>query len=339
VERHKIILDVDLSNGMPVQDIDDGIALALALASPEFDLLGVTTCGGNCRTHESTYNSLLWLEMAGRTDIPVAEGREHPFVQDVNASFTYLETRREKYRHYWDSVPALPEPTTRKSDLKAHELIIETVKAHPGEVTIIKEGSLTNLALALLVAPEIASQVKAVVHMGGTFSQPRTVAPSEEGETPRFLWRYVLRMNTEFDPDATEIVVRSGITFTFVTGEVTSRVFLREEHLDQIEAAGTPYHQFIANTSRPWIKFHEAERHTPGAPMYDPLTLAVVMDPSYCTFVDMFCDFEKFHSRDYPYLYVDSNGPQASVAVDVDEARFEQFMVDRLAAPVLAPAG
>ena len=66
MEKHKIILDVDTANGMPMRDIDDGLAIALALASPEFEMLGITTCGGNCRTDESTYNSLVWLEMAGK---------------------------------------------------------------------------------------------------------------------------------------------------------------------------------------------------------------------------------------------------------------------------------
>jgi purine nucleosidase len=335
MKKHKIILDVDLSNGIPVQDIDDGIALALALTSREIDLLGCTTCGGNCRTHEATKNTLRWLELAGREDIPVSEGREEPFIQDVRASFQYLEARRLLYSHYWNNMPTLPEPSHSASPLKAHEFIIKMVERNPGEVIIVTEGSLTNLALALLVEPEIAPLIKEVVHMGGSFSQQNFNDSSSTTDTPRSMWRYVLRMNTEFDPEATEIVIRSGIPFTFVTGEVSSRVFLREEHIERIEALETSYHKFLAYTSRPWIRFHIEERHTPGAPMYDPLTLAVVIDPSFCKFVDMHCDLVRFRRWNYPYLYVSSDKPQVRVAVDVDENRFEEFLINRLTSPVL----
>ena len=86
MEATKIILDVDTATGIPCRDVDDGLAIALALASPEIDLIGITTCAGNCRAHESTENSLRILELAGRQDIPVAEGRELPFLQDVTAN-------------------------------------------------------------------------------------------------------------------------------------------------------------------------------------------------------------------------------------------------------------
>ena len=261
MDRHKIILDVDLSNGMPVQDIDDGLALAVALSTPEFELLGATTCGGNCRTHESTHNTLRWLEMAGRDDIPVAEGREDPLLQDVSSSFQWLEDTSGALQAFLEGYASTDRAFHQEIRIKGHEFIIEMVKKYPGEVTIIKEGSLTNLALALLVDPSIAPLVKSVVHMGGSFSKrEEDESPVGFTDTPNMLWRYVVRMNTNFDPEATEIVVRSGIPFVFVTGEVTSRVQLRHEHADQIEAAGTPYHEFMAATSRPWIEFHREVR-------------------------------------------------------------------------------
>ena len=97
MQRTKVILDIDNAIGMPVRDVDDGIALALALASPEIELVGVTTCAGNCHTHESTENTLRLLELAGRNDIPVAEGRELPFIQDGTANFELLEGFSKRY--------------------------------------------------------------------------------------------------------------------------------------------------------------------------------------------------------------------------------------------------
>ena len=339
MQTHKVIMDVDNALGM-FGDVDDGLAIALALASPEIELLGCTTCGGNCRAPESTVNTLRLLEIAGRGDIPVAEGRHRPLIQDVSASFELIEQRRaELMPIYWTNVPPLPQPTLRPSALKAHEFIIETVKKHPGEVTIVKEGALTNLALALLVEPEIAPLVKAVVHMGGSVGYPCWAAdPGSPGYTA---WRYVLRMNTEFDPDATEIVVRSGIPFTFVTDTVTLRVILSQADLDRIEAVGTPYHQFLATVVSPWLDYnaHDPERYDhfaagdqkrDGIYMHDELTLAVVIDPTLCNFVDMHCDLERFRNWEYPYLYPGPDAPQVRVAVDVDAPRFERFFVDRL---------
>ena len=343
MHKHKVIMDVDNALGM-LGDVDDGLAIALALASPEIELLGCTTCGGNCRAHESTVNTLRVLEMAGRGDVPVAEGRHQPLIQDVRASFELIEQgRAELERIYWTDMPPVPEPTLHPSPLKAHEFIIETVKRHPGEVTIVKAGALTNLALALLVEPEIAPLVKSVVHMGGSVGYPCWAA--EPGSPGYTAWRYVLRMNTEFDPDATEIVVRSGIPFTFVTDTVTLRVILGLADLERIEAVGTPYHQFLAAAVRPWMQYmaHDPERYhhfaagdrkRDGAYMHDQLTLAVVIDPTFCKFVDMHCDLERFRSWEYPYLYPGPDTPQVRVAVDVDVERFERFYVDRVAAPL-----
>jgi len=315
MEKHKIILDVDLANGMPVRDIDDGLALAMALAMPEFELLGCTTCGGNCRTHESTINTLRFLEMAGRSDIPVAEGREDPFLQDVSASFKYLEERSEKYKGFWKDVPPLPEPTISPSPLKAHEFIIEMVKKYPGEVTIVKEGSLTNLALALSVEPEIAPLVKEVVHMGGHIGTVDWDAEeTQPTDTPRRMWRDTLRMNTEFDPEATVIVIRSGIPFRFVTG-ISRHVLLTMEDVDRIEAVGTDYHTFLAQTSRPWVDFNIKMRHLGGAPMWDPFTLAVVVDPDLCYFVDMRFHPERFRAWEEPYITISPDTPQVGVSM------------------------
>ena len=333
MKTHKIILDVDTANGMPVRDIDDGLAIAMALASPEIELLGCMTCGGNCRTHESTINTLRILEVAGRGDIPVAEGRENPFLQDVSASFDYLETRSVKYGDYWKDMPLLPEPTLSPSPLKAHEFIIEMVKKYPGEVIIVKEGSLTNLALALSVEPEIAPLVKEVVHMGGhvgSVDWERAGTP----DTPGHLWRDTIRMNTEFDPEATVIVIRSSIPFRFVTG-ISRDVLLTPEDVDRIEAVGSPYHEFLAQTSHPWVEFNVAVRNLPGAPMWDPLTLAVVIDPSFCYFVDMRFDAERFRVWEYPYLYISPDTPQVRVSMGpVRAERAHKMLLERLTAPL-----
>lgn len=335
MDRHKVILDIDNAFTIPAQDTDDAMALALALTSPEIELLGCTSCAGNCRTWQSTENTLRMLEIAGRGDIPVAAGREQPFLENVEPSLRYLEEKTASpERVYWDEVPPPIKPRLSPSPLKAHEFIIETVKKYPGEVTIVKEGSLTNLALALLVEPEIASLVKEVVHMGGS------IGVSNWGEVgtpdiPGYAWQHILRFNTEFDPEATEIVIRSGIPFTFVTGNVTGRVFQYLEDMERIKAAGTPFHQHIYDYGKPWVEWSIKERRLVGAHMHDPLSLAVVIDRSFCKIVDMHCNLKRFHAVEYPYLTLGEEEPQVKVAVDVDKVRFERWLAERLASPLV----
>ena len=298
MNKVKVILDVDTATGIPCRDVDDGIAIALALASPEIDLIGITTCAGNCRAHESTENSLRILELAGRTDIPVAEGRELPILQDVTANFDFLDGWTRDYAFLWKDMPPLPQVKTQKSSLPAHEFIIKAVRENPGEVVKVKEGSHTNLALALLVDPDI--------------------------------WQYIIKMNTTYDPEATSIVVRSGIPFTFVSSQVCLTSLLRMEHVDAIQAVGTPYHSFLANTARPWVRWQLDYRDREGAVMWDPLTLAMCIDRTLFNCVSMRCDTDRFLSGEHPYLYPSADTPQVEVTMTADGERYESLMLERL---------
>ncbi len=335
MEKHKIILDIDNATGIPARDVDDGLAIALALASPELDLLGITTCAGNCRTTESTDNTLRMLELVDRTDIPVAAGRDDPLIQNVSASLEYLQGWTRNYGYLWEGSPVLPPARTKPIKQPAHEFIIEMVKKHPGQVTIVKEGSLTNLALALLVEPEIAPLVKGVVHMGGDFGTPWYATPGAAAvDDDPAIWRHIVRMNTVYDPEATTIVVQSGIPFTFVTSKICARVLLRPEDVNAIAAVGTPYHDYIAGVSRPWVRWQTDFRGRKGACMWDPLTLALVYEPDFCVLAPMRCDLDKFRAWEFPWLFPDHNGPQVRVTVDVMDEKFERHLVKRLTARI-----
>ena len=339
MQRPKVILDIDNAQTIG-NDTDDAMALALALTSPEIELLGVTTCAGNCRTWQSTENTLRMLELAERPDIPVAAGREEPLLLHVGPHYEYKEFKDAwRLGIWWKNMPPQIKPSLKPSPLKAHEFIIEMVKKYPGEVTIVKEGSLTNLALALLVEPEIAPLVKEVVHMGGGGYRPESLPPRKRGwgtaDCPAYVWKLVLRFNTGFDPEASAIVFKSGIPITFIGGLVTGRVFQYREDLERVRAVGTPFHQHIYDGGLPWLEWSIEERKLVGAQMHDPLTLAVVMDPSFCTYHSVHMDTAKFLAGESRWLYVSDEEPQARVAVDVDKERFETFLADRFASPVL----
>ncbi len=337
MQKHKVILDIDNAFTIPAQDTDDAMALALALTSPEIELIGCTTCAGNCRTRQSTVNTLRMLEIADKASIPVAAGRDYPLLQSVEASFEYLEAKTASRESiYWEKAGAPMEPTISPSPLKAHDFIIQMVSQHPGQVTIVTEGSMTNVAMALLVEPGISKQVKEIVHMGGSFAKMDNNEWAETGtpDIPGYVWKNILKFNTEFDPEATEIVIRSGIPVTFVPGEVTSRVFQRLEDIERLKNIDSAFHKHVYDYGKPWVEWSVKERKIPGAHMHDPLTLAVVIDRTFCKFVKMHCDLQRFREYDYPFLVMSDGEPLCNVAVDVEAKRFESWLSDRLASPL-----
>lgn len=329
----RIILDIDNATGMPARDVDDGLALTMALASGDFELLGVTTCSGNCYARESTDITIRMLELAGRTDILVGEGRDMPMLQDVGAHFQRQAHASAAAADRWLGAVSLPPARGAVTPVPAHQLIIDLVRRYPGEVVIVKEGSLTNLAVALLVDPDIAPLVKGVVHMGGS------IEPWWESYLGRIdpeMWRHVIKLNTVYDPDATAIVMKSGIPMTYVTINVCSRVRLRPADVDRIGGAGGAYHAFLADASRRWVDYVDYRDDSEGAAMWDLLTLALVAHPEFCECVTMRQDPDRFRAERYPWLYSSSEGPYANVTVDVDVAAFEAYLMRSLTSPIPA---
>lgn len=333
----KVILDMDNALTIPAQDTDDALALALALVSPELDVLGCTTCAGNCRTPQSTHNTLRLLEAGDVRSVPVAEGHPTALVRDREPHFRYLVSKTDgPERRYWGDLPE-PSPLRLMTDaLPASTFIVQTVRRHPGEVIFVALGALTNLALALLEDPDMASLLKSVVHMGGSFDP--TDGPPFVWQTPDIpddIWRTTLRFNTVFDPEASAVVFRAGIPVILVPANVTARVFQRPDHLEQLQAGGTHWHRYLATYARPWVEWSIHERQLPGAHMHDPLTVAVIIDATFCQMASMDLSVPALLTGKGPWLSLDSGGLPVKAASQVDAARFEAWLADRLSAPIL----
>jgi purine nucleosidase len=333
----KVILDIDNALTIPAQDTDDALALALALVSPELEVLGCTTSAGNCRTATSTLNTLRLLEAGGVRGLPVAEGHPEALARDREAHFRYLEAKtRGPESRYWQDLPSPPETTLTPDPRPAAGFVAECVALYPGEVVFVALGALTNLALALLEAPETAAQLKGLVHMGGSFDPPG--GPPYKWQTPDIpgaVWRTTLRFNTLFDPEAAAVVLRAGIPTTLVPANVTTQVFQRPLHLEQLASAKTPWHRYLATYARPWVAWSLHERRLPGAHMHDPLTVAVVVDPAFCRFATMDLSVPVLLSGKGGWLTPDGGGLPVQVAVEVEAARFEAWLAERLCRPVL----
>lgn len=336
--QHKIIMDIDNALGIPVQDTDDAWALALALASPDIQIKAVTTCAGNCHTWQSTENTLHLLDLAQEGHIPVGWGREAPLMGSADEHFAYLEAKSAgPENQYWAPTPTLSPYVTEAGLEKAHEVIMQTVKQHPHQIEFVALGSLTNLALALLSAPEITSQIKGIVHMGGAFYDPENNSHIwTTPDIPDLIWKHVLRFNTLFDPEASAVVFRSGIPITFVPVNVTRTVYQTLEDIERIGNVKDALHQHLYTYGRPWVQWSVKERGLPGAHLHDPLTLAALINPSLFEFTTMHIDTAKFIAGGFPWLYESEAGPQAQVAVKVNRNKFQRLFNQRLSKPLPA---
>lgn len=205
----KIILDTDPGVGIPGTDADDPIALLLALADPRLELLGVTTIFGNCPPELGARGARAVLDAVGR-DVPISVGAGARLSGGLPQELVRAYAG-ERGRPGRIPLPSLADAVT---GIEAAEFIIETVHAHPGEVTLVAVGPQTNIALALRKDPSIAGEISSIVFMGGALGlNPRF---GRGNVTP------VAECNIWYDADAADIVFRSGIDLTMVGLDVTN---------------------------------------------------------------------------------------------------------------------
>lgn len=276
MSARKIIIDTDPAIGIPGTDADDPIAIMLALQDPRLELMAITTVFGNCPPLLGARCATRILQVAGRTDIPVAVG------QAVPMSGTLPELLQKAYagpRGRAGSI-ALPEADAAHCGQHASELIIDLVRQHPGEITLVCIGAQSNLALALLKAPDIAPLIKQVVMMAGALGLDATWGRGNI--TP------VAECNIWFDPQAADIVFRSGIQLSMVSLDVTNAaagLVLTREHLQGLSDAQpltALFKQVCAcYFDAPMFDWSE------GCVLYDPLAVAVAADDAIGEFAEM----------------------------------------------------
>ena len=320
---HRVILDVDTATGSAGGEHDDALAILLALNSPEVILEGVTTGPSNVDTRTATINSLRILETAGRSDVPVAEGRFDTLLGD-GAYLRQFYDRRANRPHvavYWKDWVAPPMPKLKPAKVKAWDLISSKVREHPGEVSLVFVGSLINLAMAVLTDPEIIPMIRQVVHMGGfsDFSYFERIP-----DRPVNGW-----LNTDYDPFASAIVYRSGVRFVQLSADVTQRTTITVEEFQRIVDEGGPAASFIASTAIPWTKYYQDKRGFNGSCPHDPLAVAFVIDPTLVKTRKMHVHLEKLMAGRFGYFEEAGSGPEIDFATEVDVPRFKAMLMER----------
>lgn len=312
----RVLLDTDLAMGAPGSDIDDGFALALALADPDISLELVTTVSGNTDIETATRLTTELLARVGRTDVPLARGA----AQGLRG---------------WRRDPADPSGRTETPPGPgpipgyAAVHIAERVLRDPGALTLVAIGPLTNVALALALEPAVAQCVEQIVVMGGVFLEHTnlSVMPGE--------------FNTWADPEATAIVLASGAPLRFVGLDVTERVRLTREHAATLVASGRSFGSFAGRCADEWIS--HKEQTNPGDPrnhgscaLHDPLAVASVTSPDLITWRPAYLQVETASPVTRGVMVADlltlDHPPTANceIAVDVRSQAFLDLFLDRI---------
>jgi purine nucleosidase len=253
----KIIIDTD-----PGQD--DAVAILLALASPELDVLGITAVAGNVPLKLTEKNARKVCELAGKPEIKVFAGAIRPLVRPlVTAEYVHGKTGLDG--------PDLPEPKMPLQKEHAVDFIVETLmKEENGAVTLCALGPLTNVALALIREPRISKRIKQIVLMGGGFFEGGNTTPTAE-------------FNIYVDPHAADAVFRAGVPIVMMPLEATHQAILTRDWAEQMQALGTRTGKavagmFLTDLERP------RERHGGrGVPLHDPCVIAYLLWPELFT--------------------------------------------------------
>jgi purine nucleosidase len=240
---------------------DDVVALLLALASPEqLNVMAITTVAGNVRVDKTSRNARLAREWAGREDVPVYAGAGKPMVRTP----IYAENIHGK-----EGLPGVDvhEPKAPLAQGSAVQYLIETLgKASPHSITVAMLGPQTNLALALIQAPEITQGIKEVVVMGGAHFNGGNITP-------------VAEFNIYADPDAAKVVLASGVKLTYVPLDVTHKVLTSEARLKQIEALNNQAGKRVGAILNEYVKADMVHYGLPGGPVHDASVIAWLLKP------------------------------------------------------------
>lgn len=249
--RIPVIMDCDPGH-------DDAIALILAHASPELEILAVTTSAGNQTIDKTTLNARKVLTFVG-CDAPVARGASRPLFRDlITAAQVHGESGLDG--------PALPEPSRPESPLSAVELAAVSIRACDRPVTLVPTGALTNVAALLLAHPELKPRISRISLMGG----------SAIGGN----WTPAAEFNILVDPEAAHIVFNSGIPVTMCGLDVTHKALVTKADAERFRAIGGRVSTMVAELLDFFVKFHEANFDFDGSPLHDPCAVAWLVDPT-----------------------------------------------------------
>ena len=303
MKKIPIILDGDPGH-------DDAIAWMLANASPLLDIRAVTSVCGNQTIEKTTYNALRIMTLIG-LPAPMARGRTGPLVSEpIVAPTVHGKSGLDG--------PDLPEPAFEPLEMSAVELMAKVLSESAEPVTLVPTGPLTNVAALLLAHPELKSKIREISLMGGGIHHGN--------------WTPAAEFNILVDPEAADLVFRSGIPIIMAGLDVTEQALVFPEDFERIRALGNPVATVVAEWLDFFYGFHRAKGY-PGAPVHDAVAVAALIAPEILTIEELYVEVET--QGDYcrgatvaAYYRLHDHKPNARVILGIDRAAFVDLLAE-----------
>ncbi len=320
--KKRIIIDTD-------PGVDDALALILALRSPELHVEAITTVNGNTGLAQATENALRVLEVLNLpAPPPVVKGADRPIRREPFPSvsvhgrdglgeISFLKNASGKKKY--------PAPRLRPAEKYAPELICELAAEHPGELTLVTLGPLTNVALALTIDPKLTRNIRKIITMGGAYTVPGNETPAAE-------------FNFFCDPEAAGEVINSGIPIKLVGLDVTLQARLSRQARGSATTKRSRLNRFLRDSTDHVMNYYRTRQGYHGCCVHDALAMMVAIDRSFVGMKRVHVEVETegrltsgMSVADMrPYARGHVGEPNADVALFVDPSRFEQFLLDRI---------
>ncbi len=304
MDRKAVIMDCDPGH-------DDAIAIMLALASDNIDLLGITTVGGNQTVEKTTKNACKVLEKIKRTDIPVVKGKSKPLISKLNVA-------QDCHGTTGMDGPQLPEPEMKPLEENAISFIARMVNESDRKVCLVPTGPLTNIAAFLLAYPELHEKIECISFMGGGVYEGNRTIYSEFN-----IWN---------DPVAAHIVFHSKVPLIMHGLDVTHKAIILKEEFEQFHNAGDEISKFVGELLDFFSIFYTGPlRRMPGCPMHDSCAVAYLIDPTLFTVRQANLDLDLKGAYNAGACVADfRSNPlvnyNAVVAMDIDRERFLKLL-------------
>ena len=300
----KFIIDTDTAS-------DDAVALVMALQDPDIDVRAITVVAGNVPLNQATQNALYTVELCGK-DTPVHSGCAKPILRE-------LKTAQDV--HGADGMGDIGLPLAGRNAAPGHavDVLRQVIRENAGDITLVTLGPLTNVALALLLEPELAELIERCYIMGGIGEGHGNVTPTAE-------------FNIWADPEAAKIVFESGMKMTMVGWDISWKYATFDpEQAAEIRDLGTPLARFVVDIQATLTQYAIESSHLAGFDLPDPITMAVAIDPDIATCRDFRVDVTTGDGLQRGITVVDVLGvtgrePQVTVAKGVDRAAFVDML-------------
>ncbi|MBU9725017.1 nucleoside hydrolase [Diplocloster modestus] len=306
----KVIMDCDPGH-------DDAIALLLASRADDIELLGVTTVAGNSELENTTRNARKVLDYAGVTDVDVYAGCERPMMRDL-----YRLTGAIIHGEDGLGGPKIPDPVTPIKEEHAVDFIIRALRESDEKIILIPTGPLTNIAMALIKAPDIKEKIERIIIMGGAVNDPGNITSAAE-------------FNIYVDPEAAKIVFASGCNIYLNTLDISMKAVFYEEDIERLRAQGDKISDIVAQLLDFFGSTHIQHFGFKACPIHDALCVGVLIDENLIEYQQTYLDISVNDPLTLGETVADLWGitghePNCYLSVKVDRELFVQMIQEHM---------